>query len=118
MTLPKAPINPPQPGTDQLQKAKDALWEYEAKTESIMQDVLDCIDVLEHDRDVRFDAARMVKIAERLQRYLEFIEFVNEVLEDIVLDVEAVKRFRELQHDRHLVRNTDHAAFASKKGSA
>ncbi|CDS01012.1 hypothetical protein [Sporisorium scitamineum] len=97
MTLPNPSSLQTQPGLNELQKAKEMLWEYEMKAESIMQDVFDCIGILEIDLDVRFDPTRRAKIVQQLQRYLEFIEFVNEVLEDIVMDQEAVERFRELQ---------------------
>ncbi|CDU22402.1 uncharacterized protein SPSC_01032 [Sporisorium scitamineum] len=102
MTLPNPSSLQTQPGLNELQKAKEMLWEYEMKAESIMQDVFDCIGILEIDLDVRFDPTRRAKIVQQLQRYLEFIEFVNEVLEDIVMDQEAVERFRELQVDRQL----------------
>ncbi|CBQ70018.1 hypothetical protein sr16291 [Sporisorium reilianum SRZ2] len=100
-------LEPAQPNVEQLQKAKDMLWEYEMKAECIVQDVFDSIRILEDKVDARFDPARMVKIARQLQRYLEFIEFVNEVLEDIVLDAEAVERCRELKMDRLLTRKTE-----------
>lgn len=92
-----------------LGKAKEALWQYEVKTETFMQDVFDCIGILENDLDIRFDPVRKAKIAQELKRYVEFMDFVNEVLEDMILDAEAVKRYRQLQEDRALAQQTESA---------
>ncbi|CCF50408.1 hypothetical protein NDA18_005806 [Ustilago nuda] len=92
-----------------LQKAKDALWQYEVKSETIMQDVFDCIGILENDTDTIFDPPRTAKIAAELKRYIEFMDFVNEVLEDMVMDAEAVKRYRLLQEDSKLALPTEQA---------
>ncbi|KAJ1021577.1 hypothetical protein NDA16_003715 [Ustilago loliicola] len=88
------PAQLPDNDSEWLEKAKDALWQYEIKSETIMQDVFDCIGILENDRDTLFDPPRMAKIAQELNRYIEFMDFVNEVLEDMVMDAEAVKRYR------------------------
>lgn len=85
-----------------VQRAKEVLWRYEVKSEAILHGVFDSIGVLENDPDTRLDLVRSVQIAQELKRYIDFMEFVNEVLEDMVMDPEAVKRFRELQEDRML----------------
>ncbi|SPO30011.1 uncharacterized protein UTRI_05850 [Ustilago trichophora] len=91
---------------DYLQKAKEALWQYEIKCETTVQDVFDCIVVLENEVAMIFDPLRMVGIEQELKRYVKIMEFVNEVLEDMVMDAEAVKRYRELQEDRLLAQQT------------
>ena len=35
------------------------------------------------------------------------MDFVNEVLEDMIMDAEAVKRYKELQEDRALAEETE-----------
>ncbi|SPO31345.1 uncharacterized protein UTRI_05850_B [Ustilago trichophora] len=111
MTLPTSttPEKSPLANADYLQKAKEALWQYEIKSETIMQDVFDCISILEMETDMLFDPLRTAAIEQELKRYVEFMEFVNEVLEDMVMDAEAVKRYRELQEDRLLAQQTENA---------
>ena len=99
--------NPSQCDIASLEKAKEALWQYEIKSETIMQDVFDCIGILENDLNTRFDPIRKAKIAQELKRYIEFMDFVNEVLEDMIMDAEAVKRYKELQEDRALAEHTE-----------
>lgn len=103
------PAQPSDNDIKWLEKAKEALWQYEIKSETIMQDVFDCIGILENDKDIPFDPPRIAKIAKELRRYVEFMDFVNEVLEDMVMDVEAVKRYRLLQEDRMLAQRTESA---------